>query len=284
MAYSGTGLQDNCLDDGHITFCEGVSGDGVSNVGFTMPNGEVTWIAEMAYSTNIDCSEIIGAWILREGLPNQISGTFTSDAITNCFKQINFEDFENTTTNYTTSITEFTDGSEDYFIRTDGNDIDSGINFSKRIGERYFAAQDIDGEGAASTQYLFFNDIRVSSFTTVYISAQFAEDDDGSNEDWDDSDSVKVEYSFDDVTWVPFFAIENDGSPFNSAPFVDTDLDGVGDGEEITDSFEIFRFSFSNDAMTNPTNSNSVSVRIAINLNSGDEDIAIDNIIIRGLR
>jgi len=110
----------------------------------------------------------------------------------------------------------------------------------------------------------------------------FAEDDDGTSEDWDASDFLIVEFSFDGVAYTEIFAIENDGSTFNSAPFVDTDFDGVGDGAEITDTFTSYGASFPNDATTNPGGSPVLEVRIRMSLNSGDEDIAIDEVRIEG--
>jgi len=286
-SYAGIGIQDNCLDDGNLTFCDAESGDGVSNVGFSLANGDIVWKAEMSYSTSVDCSEITGIWNYRKGLSGEKSGTFRSDAATNCMTELTFEDFENAAINYTTSIPEFVGVSnKDYFFRVNysQNIINNGVVFNEITGDYFFAAQDIDGDGATLPVQLTFENLNIASLNTIYFSAQFAEDDDGSNQDWDNSDYVHVDYSFDGgTTWITFFAIENDGSTFNSAPFIDTDLDGTGDGQEITDTFENFRVTFVNDGVTNPTASSTVSVRIAFDLNAGEEDIAIDNILIRGI-
>jgi len=284
-AYPGIGMQDNCINDGTLTFCDAISGDAGSNTGFSLDNGDVVWDAEMSYSNDLSsCSEIIGIWYYRKGLSGEKSGTFRSDAITNCMGTLTFEDFENANINYTTNIAEHTDGSKNYFLRTDGSDISSSVQFNETTGLGYFAAQDIDADGFSVPAQITFENLNVASLNTIYFSAEFAEDDDGGNQDWDNPDYVHVDYSFDGgMTWTTFFAIQNDGSTFNSAPFIDTNLDGTGDGQEITDTFEYFRTSFVNNGLTNPTSSPTVSIRIEMSLDSGDEDIAIDSILIRGL-
>ena len=50
-----------------------------------------------------------------------------------------------------------------------------------------------------------------------------------------------------------------------------------GDGKEVTNVFDNFVGTFQNNSTTNPSGSTTVSIRIQFQLNSGDEDIAIDN-------
>ena len=295
VAYPGIGVQENCASAGLITFCEANSGDGTTTtVGFSFGAGDIDWNAEMVYS-NIppDCAELSGIWFFKRGLAGQQSGTFRSDAVNNCLTEMALEDFEDATVSYTTTndfdvvIPEFSDGFSDYFTRTDGSNINTNVVFTDTSGTGFFAAQDIDAEGEQEPLYVNFMDMDHGGASIIYFSAFFAEDDsnDG-NQDWDIADNVMVQYSFDNTTWVTFFAIEGDdtsGTNFNSTPRVDTDFDGVGDGAEITSNFEFFATGFINDGTTNPTSSATVSVRVRVNLDSGDEDIAFDNILIRGL-
>ncbi|PVW12325.1 hypothetical protein [Marixanthomonas spongiae] len=290
QTYFGDGLQNGCEVDttnNNLTFCNAESGDGASSVGFTVGsnNYPVEWTGQMTYSNNTpNCSELVGLWYFRRGTSAEKSGTFRTDQSFRCLENIVFENFEDADVNYTSSIPEFTDGSEDYFIRTDGSDFSGSINFTDIIGNSYFAAQDIDGEGEDANQHIIFENMDVSLYSTIYFDALFAEDDDGSNQDWDDDDYVSVDYSFDNgTTWNSFFAIRNDGTEFNTVPLVDTNLDGTGDGEEITDTFKPFRAAFENNSGNNPTSSPTVSIRISMSLDSGDEDIAIDNVLIRGI-
>ncbi len=180
-------------------------------------------------------------------------------------------------TRYTTSIPEFSDGLGDFFTRSDGSNIGSFVNYNNPGDSFYFAAQDIDGEGAASQQTLTFSGINISGFTNLNLSTLLAEDDssDG-NEDWDSTnDFVLFEYQIDGGGFNSLLAIENDGSTFNSAPLQDTDFNGIGDGTEVTSTFA----SFSN-AITGT--GSTLDLKITIDFNSGDEDIAIDNIEIAG--
>ncbi|ERT06679.1 hemolysin-type calcium-binding repeat family protein [Lyngbya aestuarii BL J] len=179
-------------------------------------------------------------------------------------------------TRYTTSIPEFTDGFSDFFIRTDGSNIISSYNVFNSEGSFYFAAQDIDGEGAASQQTLTFSGIDITGFTNLNLSTLLAEDDasDG-NQDWDAPDFVSFEYQIDSSGFTNLLAIENDGSTFNSAPFRDTDFDGTGDGTEVTEVFSTFSGAIAGTGSI-------LDLRITFDLDSGDEDIAIDNIQITG--
>ncbi|GAA3600287.1 T9SS type A sorting domain-containing protein [Flavivirga amylovorans] len=180
---------------------------------------------------------------------------------------------------YSTDITEFTDQAistgRDYFIRTDGSTI-NGVVFSNIQGSYYFAAQDIDGEGATLPVRFLMNNVNISGYTSLEFRVHLAEDDDGANEDWDDSDFVHFNYDIDNTgTFSDLLWIENDGTVFNTEPLIDTDYDGTGDGTAITNTFTQFT---QNIAGTGSL----LDIEIVFNLDSGDEDIAIDNIEIWG--
>ena len=177
---------------------------------------------------------------------------------------------------YTTSVSEFTDGSSDFFTRTEGSDITSTYVVANADGSFYFAAQDIDGEVASPTQTLSFFGINIINFTNLSFSALFAEDDasDGA-EDWDAPDNVLVQYQIDGGGFLNLLAFENDGSTFNSAPLQDTDFDGTGDGTALTSTFTSFASAIAGTGST-------LDLRFTFTLDSGDEDIAIDNIQITG--
>jgi len=192
-----------------------------------------------------------------------------------------FENFEDSTVTYTTSVSEFTDGSSDYFLRTNGANISRGVSLSGiPSGSSFFGAQDIDGEVSSSQQTVTFGGINIAGFNTLQWSTYFAEDDDGSNEDWDTTDFLRVDYQIDGGGFFPLFAIENDGvgtgNGFNSAPFVDTNFDGTGDGTEITDTFGLFSSAIAGTG-------NTLDLRYTIDLDSGDEDIAFDDVRVTGL-
>ncbi|MEM6596801.1 MAG: ExeM/NucH family extracellular endonuclease [Cyanobacteria bacterium P01_C01_bin.69] len=180
-------------------------------------------------------------------------------------------------TRYITSTNEFSDGSSDFFTRTDNSNITGAYSVTGADGSFYFAAQDIDGEVTDSQQTLTFSGIGISGFSNLGFSALFAEDDssDG-NEDWDAAnDFVRVEYAIDGGVFQNLLAFENDGTTFNTAPLQDIDFDGVGDGPEVTDTFSTFSNAIAGTG-------DSLDLRFTIDLDSGDEDIAIDNIQITG--
>lgn len=176
------------------------------------------------------------------------------------------QDFEDGT-GYTTSVAEFSDGSRDYFHRTDGSNMSSGVVYNGADGF-YFAGQDLDGEGAGLPLVLTTDTFSIDGASNLQFAIDLAEDDDGSNEDWDAFDSVSVQYSLDGGSWMSIFDVLNDGATFNSAAFVN--------GVEITDVFSTFSADLSG------LSGSTLAVRLVWSLDSGDEDLAIDNIRITG--
>ena len=201
-------------------------------------------------------------------------------AITLAYSTVNaatllFEDFEDTNVSYTTSVTEFSDGTGDFFTRTDGSNIGGFVNYNNVQGSSYFAAMDINGEGASSQQTISFLGVNIAGQTDLSFSAYFAEDDDGTNNDWDLPDFAHIDYQIDGNGYQNLIWFENDGTTFNSAPFQDTNFDGIGDGTELTDTFSLFTASIAGSGSV-------LDIRITLDLDSGDEDFAIDNLSITG--
>jgi len=186
------------------------------------------------------------------------------------------ESFETNTngTNYNTSIPEFSDGGTNFFSRTDGTDISGSYVVTGMDGSFYFAGMDIDDNGATLPVNLSTTVINVSGLSSIDFSVLLAEDDDGSNEDWDEDDYLHITYSVDGGTAQNLLWVENDGSTFNSEPLIDTDFDGTGDGAEITSVFTEFTESIS------LSGASTIQFFFETNLDSGDEDIAIDNIVV----
>ena len=198
-------------------------------------------------------------------------------------------DFETQNTNnslYTltdeagTPLSEYSDGSYDYFSRTNGSNI-SGEYITPQ-GTYFFAAQDIDGEPAniGSNDIPFdmtISNIDISQSQGLGVRILLAEDDDGSNQDWDNgntlatSDYFKIFYIIDSGTKTEVFSVRASGNDSSHEPRVDTDNDGIGDGTAVTDTFTEFEFSID-------ASGSSMTLVLSFNLNSGDEDIAIDNL------
>lgn len=175
-------------------------------------------------------------------------------------------------------MAEFSDGSEDYFTRTDGTSNISGtqMNFNNPQGSYFFAAHDTNGDGGPNTLTLNINDINVSGFSSLELRIYIAEDDDGSNQDWDGDSYLHISGTVDSNPLQNLIWIEA-AAGTNTEPRIDTDFNGSGDGTSITDTFTQFTSSITNDG-------NLLDIEIEFNdLNDGDEDIAIDNIEIWGI-
>jgi len=250
------------------------SGYGIS-LNLTETNGSVDETIYVILQSGLSVNTYSGDITLTStDAPSQtvsLSGEVTDGSSPQPIHTLNFE----SAGGYTTSITEFTDGQYDYFIRTNGDNI-SGESFNNIHGSYYFAAQDIDGEGATLPVYLYINDINISGYTSLEFSIYLAEDDDGSNQDWDDQDYVHINYDIDNSgSYSNLLWVESSGGT-NAAPRIDTNFDGTGDGTEITDTFTEFTASIAGTG-------SSIDIQIVFNLDSGDEDIAIDNIVISGV-
>ena len=179
-------------------------------------------------------------------------------------------------TRYRTSVSEFTDGSGDFFARTDGSTIGSFYEVFGASGSFYFSAMDLDGEGGPAEVVLEIAGIDISGFTDLDFSILLAEDDDGTNEDYDDADYVLIEYQIDDGGFENLLAVAAEtGTIFNGVPRIDTDFDGEGDGAEITATFAEFTSAIAGTGAL-------LDVRITYTLDSGDEDLSIDDIVISG--
>lgn len=177
---------------------------------------------------------------------------------------------------YVTSISEFSDGASDFFTRTNGSNISTNYQVNGFKGDYFFTAQDIDGEGEQALQNLVFEDIDISLFSNLIFNVDIAEDDDGSNQDWDAQDFVSFAYQIDNGGYTDFLAFEaQTSSGSNFEPATDTNLDGIGDGQALSSIFQTFSTSIIGTGTL-------LDIQITFSLNSGDEDIAIDNLSLTG--
>ena len=168
------------------------------------------------------------------------------------------------------------DNGGDFFTRTDGTDISSSYSVSGQDGSFFFAAMDTDGAPCTlTTQTLLFEDIDISTYSNLSLAILLAEDaPSDSNFDWDGGDLFYVEVDYDNsgsFTKIFQFATTETTGYNISTPSQDTDLNGIGDGQELTPIFTEFTTSLGT--------GNSIDIRLVFeNLGSGDEDISVDNI------
>ncbi|MEM7701951.1 MAG: lamin tail domain-containing protein [Pseudomonadota bacterium] len=176
---------------------------------------------------------------------------------------------------YTTSILEDTDTFGDFFTRSDGSNIGSFVSYAEPTGDFFFAAMDTDGAPLSATSAtLNFSGIDISGQSNLFFSIDVAEDDssDG-NEDWDDDTALIIEVSIDGGAFQNVLAFEAAGGT-NTEPAQDTNFDGLGDGTALSDTFQTFSAAIAGTGST-------LDIRITFaNLTSGDEDVAIDNLIL----
>lgn len=306
--YNGIGVQFSCVDGGSgQTSCTINSGDGeTTGVAFNAGGGNVGWIGTHTFdngpSSSSDCSGVSGSWGWNSPILGNIGGSFTSDnACPPPATTLVFEDFEDSMVTYVPrnvatgavlpeDISEIID--EDYFGRAALADFDPAdiVGFTNIQGTRFFAAGDIDGINSPSPlnglqqASLNWEGIDTTGLSDITVSAFFAEANSETStgatpESWDLDTSVRIEYSFNaGATWTSVFAIESSGMPTPTAgfPLVDTNLNGTGNGAEITAAFTEYEATFT---VTGPT----MSVRIIMaELDAADEDIAFDNFTITG--
>jgi len=166
---------------------------------------------------------------------------------------------------------EGSDGDDNYFMTTDGSDIDKSYD---GVNGNFFAGQDLDDggwDGSASPSQIQWSDIDISGQTNIQFTGSFAEtyDDPG---DIDNLDSLLLQYRIDGGEWQNLIAFRNDGSQYNTDFLEDTDFDGIGDGTSITsESGAMVSFT-----KTISETGSTIDLLFTAQVDAGDEDFAID--------
>lgn len=152
----------------------------------------------------------------------------------------------------------------------------------QNMNGNYFAGMDIDGNNDQLPAHLLWDDLDISNLNSLELSLLIAEDDDGTNESWESSDYVIIEYDIDNSgTFTPLLKFQggqnaSDGSV--SPPFIDGNGNAQRDGTEValTSSAQVLTRQITNTGST-------LDLRIRFNLNDANEDVAIDDITIEGI-
>ncbi len=190
------------------------------------------------------------------------------------------EDFETDGNGVRYTLTEeCTDGSGDFFTRTDGSNIGSFVEYTGPNNAFFFAAMDTNGAPCTlNSESIELNATTTTNYGTLMVYAVFAEDDstDGA-EDWDDDSQVILEASLDGGAYAPLICFAAHATDNNTEPGLDADCDGVRDGAALTPTFTEYSAAIAGTP-------DSVQLRIRVeNLTSGDEDIAFDYIRLEGV-
>ena len=171
----------------------------------------------------------------------------------------------------------FTDGANDYFIRTDGNSGASGIPaYSNYGGTLFWAAEDIDStDNPSGEAFLDFSGINLSGFDSFQISLDIGA---GSTTNFDSVDDfVFVQYRVDAGSWQTALAFQNDGQTFNSAMRQDVDFDGIGEGLLLGTALQTFT------SVPFASSGSLLDLRIDTVVNGDGEAVAFDNIQVVGV-
>jgi hypothetical protein len=129
--------------------------------------------------------------------------------------------------------------------------------------DNFFAFQDIDGEGAASTQTMIISGIDIVGQTGLSLCIDLAEDD---GLGWDTSDDFDIDISIDGGPSETL--IEIAGTATNTTPVE------LISNTNLTNTFTTFSSNISNTGST-------ADIIITMMANSGNEDLAFDNLIIK---
>jgi len=289
--------QPNSNFGGALVFVDdGTIGSGLSNAGdlIELKDGSGTLIDSLGYNNAGDVSggsdqsitrdpDITGDFADHSDIAaangalfspgTQVDGSAFEAPVTILFEE-SFETDGNGS-RYETSVAESSDGFGDFITRSDGSNIGSFVSYLEPADDFFFAVMDADSAPIVSqSPTLTFSDIDISGQSDLFFSIDVAEDQssDGS-EDWDGDSALIIEYSIDGGTFQNLLAFEAEGGT-NTEPAQDTNFDGIGDGANLTDTFQTFSAAIAGTG-------SSLDIRVTFaNLTSGDEDVAIDNLVL----
>ena len=182
-----------------------------------------------------------------------------------------------------TASTPFNDSSADHWNRTDGSDIGNATGaYSSYSGTYYWAAEDTDDNGGngVDDQTLDITGIDIAGKTDLQFQALFGgQSRSAGSSNYDSTDYVKVQAQIDgggygDVIWFSYL----DGGDSSNEPLgVDTDFDGSADSaaDLLGPALQSYSANISGTGST-------LDIKITVHMDSGDEEVAFDNIQILG--
>ncbi|MCX7552466.1 Ig-like domain-containing protein [Marinicella sp. S1101] len=185
------------------------------------------------------------------------------------------------------STSEFNDGVNDHWARTDGSDISNVSGpYTGFDGTFFWAAEDINDNGGngLSEQTIEFVDINISGFDNLSFSGLFgAGNTNGAGaSNYDISDPTVIEYRIDGSGADPYtagvcFAYQNNGDDFNEPYGLDADCNGEADAPfvQLTPAMQGFGFNI-------PATGNTLDLRISVTVDSGSEEFAFDDFTLTG--
>ncbi|GEQ87269.1 hypothetical protein ULMS_27770 [Patiriisocius marinistellae] len=203
-------------------------------------------------------------------------------AFTVSFGQVLNETFDDAT-GFTTSSGFFSDGNGDYLGIAGGVDdygtgtVPSALKAYTGFTGGFLTGMDLDGEGATLPITVQWTGLDIAGLTDLNFSGAFAEFFDSPG-DIDEADFILFEYQIDGGGYqnlISFVGADFSSGTNNGFFREDTNFDGTGDGGLMGDAAATF-------LKTMTGTGSLLDVRVSINLNSGDEDFAMDDIVITG--
>ena len=223
--------------------------------------------------------------INSEGVSYGIQESFTTDSAPVTAGVFWSDDFENPTSPSSGTRTPSTNGGSTtaYFKRTDGSDIhileggSVGSYYSKE-GTFFWAGEDHDGAFGTGNelQTITWTGIDISGKTSLSFKGLFAANNlnnafENADVGFSHTDYVLVEYEIDGgITQKLIEFRTNDPTGVDRVLYDDTNFDGIGDGANLTNTFNEF-------IKTIPATGNTITLRLKAYSNSGNEEWAIDN-------
>jgi len=169
----------------------------------------------------------------------------------------------------------FSDGSDDYFVRAGSGSDPAGLPaYTGMEGHFYWAAEDTETVDNPNLEksWIDFTDLEIAPGSSLTFSLDVAA---GSTTHFDEAeDYLKLLIRPAGGEFDPILAFENDGTANNSSFHPDTDLDGIGEGEQIELAFTTF------ESMPVAVLTPSFDLRIETWMTSGSEAVAFDNLTV----
>ena len=182
-------------------------------------------------------------------------------------------DFETAGSGYTITGAQTTTG-DDWFERTDGTTVLPDNPFTGKHGTYFFYAEDTDnGRTTDAPVYVTLDSLDVSNYTNIQVKLLLAANNnvDAGKEK---TEYLIVQYAFDGGSFssrVQFIAPSVNATYYAE----DANMDGTTDGASLSPAFTEFTYSI-------PGSGANVQIRIAVNVNSGREEVGFDYIRVLG--
>ncbi|PHR10822.1 MAG: hypothetical protein COA40_13300 [Aequorivita sp.] len=185
---------------------------------------------------------------------------------------------------FVTSTPFFSDGAGDFFGLAvvedfNGEPLPTQLKAYTGFTGGFLTGMDLDGEGATLPITVDWTGIDIDGFTDLTYSGEFAEFFDSPG-DIDDADYILVQYQIDGGGYQNLIAFEGadftgGGGTANGNFREDTDFDGEGDGNVLTDAAQVFTKAITGTGAV-------LDLRLTVSVDSGDEDFAVDSFLITG--